>query len=323
MRKSIRLKIFQITISVCLLWLSICSSIRAGDTDIKVTSAVNKDSITIGDEVSYTLIIKSRPEIKLDSLDLSLNLSPFKLKERKLYPTVKDKEGNIIQKQEYVITIFDLGNFVIPPAKIKYVDTKNQLKEAVSDSIMIKVNSIGVPQDVKDIKGLKPPFVIKEKSKWYLYLIAGLVLVGISTWLYLRWRIKGIGLPLAPPEPEKPAGDVALAELNRLKDSDYIRKNHIKKYYIILSEIIRRYLEKRFGIFAMDRTTLEIKSEMKRTKIESQIIQKTISLLSNCDLVKFAKYVPTAEQIEKDWQESYNLIEDTKVVEAKINVTAK
>ncbi|MCJ7508867.1 MAG: BatD family protein [candidate division Zixibacteria bacterium] len=314
MQKGIRLSIIAL-----LLWLYFFSSLQAGD--VEISSAVNRDNVTIGDEVSYILTVKGKPEIKLDSL--GLNLSPFKIKEKKSYPSQKDKAGNLIQKEEYVITIFELGSFVIPPAKIKYIDTENQVKEATSDSIAIKVSSIGMPQDAKDIKGLKPPFVIKEKSRWYLYLIPALVALAILGWLYLRWRGKGIGLPLSPPEPEKPAWEIALTELRKLKDSDYIQKNQIKKYYIILSEIMRKYLEKRFNIFAMDRTTLEIKSEMRRVKADKQVIQRAVDLLSDCDLVKFAKYVPSFEKIEKDWQDSYDLIENTKIVEIETTVATK
>jgi hypothetical protein len=313
MQKGIRLSILQISIIAFFLWLCFSPFTQAGD--VEISSTVTRDSITIGDEISYVLTVKRKPEIKLDSL--SLNLSPFKVKEKRAYPSQKDKAGNLIQKEEYIITVFDLGNFIIPPAKIKYIDTKNQVKEATSDSMVIKVNSIGVPQDAKDIKSLKPPFVIKEKSRWYLYLIAALVALVIFGWLYLRWRGKGIGLPLSPPEPEKPAWEIAFTELRRLKDSDYIQKNQIKKYYIILSEIIRRYLEKRFNIFAMDRTTLEIKSEMKKVKMDNQIIQKAVDLLSSYDLVKFAKYVPSFEKIEKDWQESHDLVENTRTVEVE------
>ena len=313
MQKGIRLSILQISIIALLLGLCFFSSLQAGD--VEISSAVNRDSVTIGDEISYILTVKGKPEIKLDSL--GLNLSPFKIKKKKAYPSQKDKAGNLIQKEEYVITIFELGSFVIPPAKIKYIDTKNQVREAASDSMVIKVNSIGVPQDAKDIKSLKPPFVIKEKSRWYLYLIAVLVALAILGWLYLRWRGKGIGLPLSPPEPEKPAWEIALTELQKLKDSDYIKKNQIKKYYILLSEIIRRYLERRFNIFAMDRTTLEIRSEMKKVKMENQIIQKAVDLLSSYDLVKFAKYVPSFEKTENTWQDSHDLVESTKIVEVE------
>jgi hypothetical protein len=297
--------------------------VEANGKDLEIKSTVNKDSITIGDEIVYSLVIQSRPGINLDSIKLDLNLSSFQVKQHKNYPLAKDKDGNTLQKQDYVITVFDLGDFVILPVKAECKDSQNQLAQASSDSISIKVRSIGLPQEAKDIKGLKPPFKIKEKSKWYLYVLLVIAAGSILTWLYLRWKSKGIGLPQVQLEKEKPAWQIALASLEELKDSDYIQKQEIKKYYIILSEIIRKYLEGGFNVPAVDRTTSEIKWEMKKIKIEQEIIQRVVDLLSECDLVKFAKFVPSVEQTDENWQESHDLVQQTKPEEVQPIEVAK
>ena len=287
--------------------------VEANGKDLELKSTVNKDSITVGDEILYSLVIQSRPGINPDSIKLNLNLSPFQVKQHKSYPLAKDKNGNTLRKQEYVITVFDLGDFVIPSVKAEYKDSQNQLTQASSDSISIKVKSIGLPQEAKDIKGLKPPFKIKEKSKWYLYLLLVIAAGSVLAWLYLRWKSKGIGLPQVQLEKEKPAWQIALASLEELKNSDYIQKRDIKKYYIILSEIIRKYLEGGLNVPAVDRTTSEIKWEMKKIKIEQGIIQRVVNLLFECDLVKFAKFVPSVEQTDKNWQATHDLVQETKL----------
>jgi len=288
---------------------------KANGKDVELKSTVSIDSITLGDEILYTLVIESKPGINLDSAKLDLDLSPFQVKERRSYLPVRDKKGNALQKQEYIITIFDLGSSIIPPARVEYRDSQNQLTLAFSDSITINVKSIGLPQDARDIKNLKPPFKIKEKNRWYLYLLLAIVAGGILTWVYLHWRIKGTGFPQTRLEKEKPAWLVALALLEELKSSNYLKQREIKKYYIVLSQIIRDYLESRFNIPAVDRTTSEIRWEMKKNKIEQQIVQRVIDLLSECDLVKFAKFIPSIQQTEEDWRESHDLVQDTKIKE--------
>ncbi|MCJ7577277.1 MAG: hypothetical protein MUO91_02370, partial [candidate division Zixibacteria bacterium] len=84
--------------------------------------------------------------------------------------------------------------------------------------------------------------------------------------------------------------------------------------------IIRKYLGRKYQITALDRTTPEVKMEMKSVKIDKEIINSVYDFLSSCDLVKFAKYMPLKEEIEKDWNQAYTIVSITKVEEVKAKV---
>jgi hypothetical protein len=135
--------------------------------------------------------------------------------------------------------------------------------------------------------------------------------------LYYRQKTKGLALPEIPEELQKPAWEVALLELESLKNSDLLKKKQIKKYFIILSDIVRKYIQRRYKISALDRTTEEIKGEMKRVKLEQKIAELTYGLLCFCDLVKFAKYIPSVEEIEKSLNDAYSIVNMTKQEEIK------
>jgi hypothetical protein len=70
-------------------------------------------------------------------------------------------------------------------------------------------------------------------------------------------------------------------------------------------------------VTALDRTTREVKAELKRAKAEGEVIDLTYGFLYSCDLVKFAKYIPSKEEIEKDWNEAFTIVNMTKQEEVQ------
>lgn len=280
---------------------------------ISVESKVDKATITIGDRIIYTLIIKSDPEIKLDPIPLGSNLGAFEIKDYKSFPPEKDKQGKVINRSEYNITTFTTGEYVIPPIEITYIDAKVEKKNISSERIFITVKSVGATQaEMEDIRGLKPPIDIKAGNK--VFYIVGILLMATAVlgWFYLRGKARALKIPEIPEELKKPAWEVALYELEELKESDLLEKKLIKQFYINLSDIIRKYIQRRFQIVALDRTTLEIKQELKGAKIDLKIIEQINSFLQDCDLVKFAKFIPKAERIDDQLKQAIEIVEQTK-----------
>jgi hypothetical protein len=285
---------------------------------ISVESYVDRATITIGDRILYTLVVTTDPEVKLEPLDLGSNLGAFEVKDYKIYDPEKTKDGRMINKSEYLITTFTTGEYVIPPITINYTDAEGKKKQIESEPLFIMVESVGASEaDKEDIRGLKPPIEIKGSYWIYLFVLPVLALLAAGGFFYYRQRSKGLALPEIPQELRKPAWEVALSELDSLRESDLLEKKRIKEYFIVLSDIIRKYLERRYQVSALDRTTEEIKLEIKRQKLEHEIMQLVFGLLLFCDLVKFAKYIPSTEEVDKSTKEAYSIVNLTKQEEVK------
>ena len=93
-----------------------------------------------------------------------------------------------------------------------------------------------------------------------------------------------------------------------------LEKSEIKQYYIRISEIIRHYIEDRFFIIALEMTTFQLIDVMRKDQIEKETIDLVEDFLISCDMVKFAKYIPTDEENEKTTELAYKIIEDTKII---------
>jgi len=285
---------------------------------ISVESKVDRATITIGDRIIYTLTIKSDPKIKLDPVPLGSNLGAFEIKDYKSNPSEKDKEGRVIDKSEYNVTTFTTGEYVIPPIEITYTDQDGEKGSISSERIFITVKSVGATEaEMEDIRGLKPPIDVRGGSK-IPYLAALGLLVALLAWFYFRSRAKGLKIPEIPEELKRPAWEVAISELDALRESDLLRKKLTKPYYINLSEIIRKYIQRRFQVVALDRTTQEIKQELKGIRIDRGIIELIHSLLQDCDLVKFAKFIPPETQINQNFEQAFEIVESTKPKEVAV-----
>ncbi len=299
---------------VLLLFTSFALILRAAEESlISVESHVDRATITIGDRIVYTLVVKSDSTVKVEPLALGSNLGAFEVKDYKIYDSQKTKDGKVINKSEYIITTFTTGEYVIPPITVNYTDPSGEKKQIQSEPLFILVKSVGATEsDKEDIRVLKLPIEIKGRYWAYLLILPILALLGAFGFLYYRQRTKAVALPKIPEELKKPAWEVALLELENLRSSDVLERKEIKKYYIILSDIIRKYLGRRYQITALDCTTQEVRLEMKKAKVEGEVMDLVHGFLCSCDLVKFAKYIPSKEEIEKDWNEAFTIVNITK-----------
>ena len=162
--------------------------------------------------------------------------------------------------------------------------------------------TITVASVVKDAKPLPLPDPLTMRSgrklSWLwigvavvLALLAAIVVI----WLWRRQPPPPM-LPPLPPVPSVPPVDEALAALARLEASGLAAAGHFKEFYLELTIILRRYLERRFGVAALERTTDEFMAETRGDpRFAGAEFQVLPGLLAAADLVKFAEARPTAD----------------------------
>ena len=120
----------------------------------------------------------------------------------------------------------------------------------------------------------------------------------------------------------KPAHEIAYDRLRELIKQDLVKQGKIKEFYERISDILRHYIEHRFDLRAPERTTEEFLAEIQLTEVLSSADKsKLAEFLEHCDMVKFAKFNPTGEQIQRTFDLVKDFIEKTKSDERKIDVT--
>lgn len=295
---------------IILAGLMLSAPVRGQDR-ISVESTIDKQSITIGDHVRYTVKISADTSLLVDSLAVGTNLGMFEIKD--YTPRKSEVSGGMrVSTESYEITTFTTGDYQIPPITIRYQDRAGESKTIATDPIAIKVNSLLKGEEGEDIKPLRGPKDYEGRIPLWVLITAAAVALGVLLFLYFYRRAgKPIDLGREAVDNRLP-WEIALAELQALRNSDLIAKGLYKPYYLRLSEVFRKYLERRYGISALERTTHEIIGEFRGLaldKVEEEAIRK---LLEECDLVKFAKYDPTQADIERHYQMAYDFVVQTR-----------
>ncbi|UCD58962.1 MAG: hypothetical protein JSV16_07605, partial [Candidatus Hydrogenedentota bacterium] len=115
----------------------------------------------------------------------------------------------------------------------------------------------------------------------------------------------------------RPAHEEALESLERLLGKRLIERGREREFCFEISEIFRRYMQARFGIPALDLTTDEILPRVEKNGIVEENLRLVVrEFLTGTDLVKFAKYRPTQEEIEEIIDHTRLFIDKTKISSA-------
>jgi hypothetical protein len=101
-------------------------------------------------------------------------------------------------------------------------------------------------------------------------------------------------------DPVLPPHELAYRQLQEIIDERLIERGELKLFFSKISDVLRSYIENRFGIHAPKRTTEEFLSDIGRdASFPSDYKGLLVGFLQNCDLVKFAEHFPSPEEAAK------------------------
>lgn len=266
-----------------------------------IQSTVDSTQIKIGSQFNLTIKANVSKNDKVIFPE-----SPFfgQLEVLESYPVDSIKNNDKLELiKKYGLTQFDSGRYVIPPLQVIINN-----KTTRTDSFAIVVNNVVVDttkQQMYDIKSII--HVDKPTDYFWLYIIFGIILIlAIGYIAYLLIKKKQVkkneeeAILYASPI------EKALAQLQSLEGKELWQKGETKAYYSELTDITRYYLEEAVEIPAMESTSNELFETLKNTvkrrkiKLSQDILDKFKRVMSNADLVKFAKSKPLDFEIEND-----------------------
>ncbi len=140
-------------------------------------------------------------------------------------------------------------------------------------------------------------------------LLIGATVAALITWLVLRWMRRP--RPPAPPPPPRPPWETALEELASIRRAGLVAKGQLTEHVDLVSDAVRRYLGGRYGFDGIESTTAETLRVLKAERPPVPGFEEIRVMLSECDLVKFARLTPTATDCELLLSRAEQLVRDT------------
>lgn len=308
----LKIKILFILLSVLLTTETISAQ------RIKATARLDSTNILIGDQVKLFLEVDHPKNVKVEFPNVPDTLAgKIEVLNRSGVDTFEVDNNADFQKQiqSYLITCFDSGSYRIPPQWFK-VDLNGNVDSVPTNGVTLNVFTMAIdttkgPTDIK--MPYDAPLTLKEVSPYIL----GVILIGAIIFFILysiKRKKKGQPIFVRPEKPKEPAHIVALRELDRIKNEKIWQKDKVKQYYSEVTDTLRKYIEDRYEIPAMEQTTDEILSSFKfrRDLLKEKSYTNLSRILSLADLVKFAKYSPLPDDNNLTLVDAYFFVNDTK-----------
>ena len=223
--------------------------------------------------------------------------------------------NRLVIKQDLLITSFDSALYLLPPLKvIDGVDT------VYSNQVALKVSTLPVnaenPEEYFDIKQVwKPPFVWADYLPILLGILLILLLAAAAWYGWKRWKEQKSLIPFKKEEPKLPPHEQAIKELDAIREQKLWQQGLSKAYYTQITETLRRYIDGRFGINAMEMTSGEILDLIRQNDEAKPLYENLRQILSLADFVKFAKMNPLPDENDLSLANAYRFVEQTKPVE--------
>lgn len=250
-----------------------------------IKASLNRDHVLIGEPIELHIEVKTSPGLPVTKwFNLPDSFNRLEVLSRSPLDSVSEGAVNTY-RQTFTITGFDSGIWVIPAVKV----TINK-KTIHADSMLVTI----VPVQLKDstYHDIREIIAVPDETTPWWYWAAGilsLIALGILTWLWLKSRMAK--LPANAPANGLSPLQEAMNALRQLEAERLTETGEWKKYYSVLTDVLKRFMERKFQAPAMQKTTGELLLQLKRIQ-GSGPVSETAEALRVADAVKFARYQP-------------------------------
>ncbi len=287
-----------------------------------------KKKVYVGDVIRVRVVVIARNEVPVN-LPTSLDLGAFSLVGRE--PTRTEQLDGGKTRHELILRVaaFDVGQVTLPAIPITYVPPRKAFKGLDPSSpvsapalvvetrpVVQAISSVLANEPHPQLKKNAPPaqiLVEDRRLKTILLIVAG-VLAGVALGFLLYFLLRRRRRRKKPLPPPRPAHEIALEKLVALRSAGYLERGELKPFYFGVSEAIREYLGNRYGFDSLELTTTELMDEMGEVSLTGIHGDELLRFLLDCDLVKFAKYIPPLEEAQRAVAQAEHIVHATKLI---------
>jgi len=265
----------------------------------RFTATWSKNRCEIGEQVELKLRLANAPkkvgykpyvgeipcEMKFsDSSTLTKNATLEIVKAFEDTTYLRGKEQ--IWEGRYTVMIWDTGVYIIPRFAIGLTDTS--LVAGGVSKLRVGFTKQNVDDEIEEMQAVIPTdYWYYFKTYWWLILFPLAIIIVLL--IRRRNRVTVISqLSL------KQRSQIAL---NALRKQAYWKKGKVTEHYIEFSFLLRSFLSARYELNLAERTTYEAMLLLSRKNIPTDTLKRIREMLTESDMVKFAKGVPGEEEI--------------------------
>lgn len=189
----------------------------------------------------------------------------------------------------YRAKVFALGDASIPAIPVRYRLADGTEGEVETAEVPLTVASL-LPkeEDERKLADIKGPVDLGVSPAFWVALVAALALIAALVW-WLRTRRRRVAPVAAAPVPVLAPNEEALRALDALVASGLLARDEYRRFYIELTVIAKRYLERRLDAPILEMTTAETIAHLRATPHAVNLAPTLRDLTGAADQIKFAK----------------------------------
>jgi hypothetical protein len=274
--------------------------------------SVNVDpqhSVKVGEVAQIT--ISAQAPVGDDVTIADQSFAPFEIYKKQA--RVEPPNG---ATQRFVFTLellaLEAGDKTLPAIELRVVTKDNNVGSVRTTELPYKVQSLIANEPNAQPKLETKPVVVLQDNFLPIYIAAGLAAAGAVAGLtlliarYLRRRKAAA----VPPPPPRPPWEIAVEKLLELRERKQAMLDAGQGAQFIdqLSDVVRAYLGGRYVFEGLETTTDEMLMQLKTRGASLGFTQEVGQFLGRCDLVKFAKLEPDADEVDLLFAKAQDLV---------------
>ena len=264
---------------------------------VTVQTRLSPEPSNVGDLLTYEVIVAFPRGITVN-LPTQLDFSPLHLVETQ--DSGPEATGASLRKT-FTLTLqhFATGESTVPAFSLTTVDASGAIETVRVPPKTFVVEALLANEADPVRKGEDDPVSIaypNDRAEIGIYATLAGILLALIGWFVVRRVMRKPKVQPAPPA--IPPHVLALSALDELEQGELMQEEDLVPFYLQLTEIAKGYLEGRFGVPSLDRTTEEIRRELLRRadSIAPLSADEVIEFLQRSDLVKFARFSPEEDE---------------------------
>jgi len=285
------------------------------------SAIADTSATTVGGPIRVQLTVETPEGWLADPVQLEPRLGTFGVRNVREIERSSDRRVIVLH-----LIALESGLAEVPPIAVTLRGPDGEPVEMATDPIPIEVatNLVEPVPEADDGTVAAPvePDLAPDKPArsaprdWRPVIIAAVtaLVMGVLAFLLLRRlrRRQPREKEASPPRiPARPAWETALEELDRIRAEGLVEKGELRRQYEEVTVALRRYLEDRYGVPALESTTDELRRHLRRGPVPADPSSLALLLLAEADLVKFAKAEPTPAEARGTERRARDVVEAT------------
>jgi hypothetical protein len=276
------------------LWILVSGARTYAQADVRAFFTADIGSPLIGQPIDLLLTVEVPDGTKVNLPAFPTDWPPFMIQTVSEI-TTSTSNGITTYSQHLTVLLWQIGEYQTPDTVIEFqLPDSTENRQVIAQPAYFDVKSVLEPDDL-NLRPLKPPVSIFYVSPLMIgTALLGLCVIGVFAWS----KRKQFHFPKAVTNTNNlhPAAQIALSEIKRIGSSN----NTPLTGYVAVSDALRRYLQGRFGVRAIDMTSQELMFDLSKGQDVSERRQRDLAnLLEQADLVKFAGMQPSSKFTDK------------------------